>query len=139
MNGAYPLSTTPRGVPGLMLTRYRDYPGGVESFEVLSPPMTTLYSQVWWRPLAPVNLPADIVQKYKGKGMALVGWEIDQVRHTPEGDVSVPMSASYNHHWDSFMIGGNASFREVVVNGPDEPVVEELMRQNSGCGSNMAW
>ena len=37
--------------------QYRDYPGGVESFDVYSPPMTTLYSQVWWQPLAPTALP----------------------------------------------------------------------------------
>jgi len=36
-----------------------------------------------------------------GKGMAIVGWEIDQVRRTPQGDVSVPISASYNHHYNA--------------------------------------
>eukprot|EP00931_Biecheleriopsis_adriatica_P115974 TRINITY_DN91702_c0_g1_i1.p1 TRINITY_DN91702_c0_g1~~TRINITY_DN91702_c0_g1_i1.p1 ORF type:complete len:642 (-),score=85.73 TRINITY_DN91702_c0_g1_i1:25-1950(-) len=139
MNGEYPLSTTPRGKPNLMPKQFRDYPGGVESFEVLSPAMTTLYSQVWWSPLAPVDLPKDIVEKYKGKGMAIVGWEIDQVRRTPAGDVSVPMSASYNHHWDSWMIGADASFRKVKVKGPKDPLAAKLMKQQSGCGSNMAW
>ena len=101
MNGEYPLSKTPGGKAS-HIKRFADYPGGVESFEVYSPPMTTLYSQVWWAPLAPAPFPASIVKKYAGKGMAIVGWEIDQVRKGagPDGeDVSVPISASYNHHY----------------------------------------
>ena len=31
------------------------------------------------------------------------------------------MSASYNHHWDSWMIGSEARFRKVVLTGPDDP------------------
>ena len=42
----------------------------------------------------PVPLPDEIVRRYNGSGMAIVGWEIDQVRRTPKGDVSVPISAS---------------------------------------------
>ena len=76
MNGDYVFSTTPGGTPGLFPKRYRDYPGGVESFDLYSPPMTTLYSQVWWSPLAPVSLPEDVVKRYAGKGMAIVGWEM---------------------------------------------------------------
>ena len=56
-------------------------------------------AQVWWAPLKPADMPADIVKKYAGKGMAVVGWEIDQVRKGagPNGeDVPVPISASYN-------------------------------------------
>eukprot|EP00966_Prymnesium_polylepis_P129349 2991608-Prymnesium_polylepis.1 len=41
MNGDYVFSSTPGGTPGLFPKRYRDYPGGVETFDVLSPPMTT--------------------------------------------------------------------------------------------------
>jgi hypothetical protein len=96
MNGEYVFSSTPGGTPGLFPKKYRDYPGGVDTFDVLSPPMTTHYSQVWWSPLAPSPLPAEVVAKYAGKKMAIVGWEIDQVRQTPEGDKSVPISATYN-------------------------------------------
>lgn len=46
MNGAYPFSPMPGGTPGKFPKRFRDYPGGVESFDVYTPPMTTLYSQV---------------------------------------------------------------------------------------------
>merc|ERR1719428_2748536 len=128
MNGEYPFSATPGGTPGMFPRQYKDYPGGVESFDVYSPPITTLYSQVWWKPLAPVDLPAHIVQKYNGTGMAIVGWEIDQVRRTPNGDVSVPISASYNHHYGSTIIGAGASFRKVTLNGPSDPRLEEVAK-----------
>jgi hypothetical protein len=101
MNGVYPLSATPgsKNMSGLFPNRYSDYPGGAEMFELYSPPISTLYSQVWWAPLAPSAIPQHIVKKYAGKGMAIVGWEIDQVRKGagPNGeDVPVPISASYN-------------------------------------------
>ena len=41
--------------------------------------MRTLYSQVWLAPLAPVDLPAEIIERFNGSKMAIVGWEIDQV------------------------------------------------------------
>lgn len=48
MNGVYPLSATPgsKDMDKLFPNQYRDYPGGAEMFEVYSPPITTLYSQV---------------------------------------------------------------------------------------------
>ena len=46
MNGAYPFSATPGGTPGKMPKRFSDYPHGVESFDVHTSEMSTLYSQV---------------------------------------------------------------------------------------------
>ena len=46
MNGEPILSATPGAKPELFPKNFRDYPGGVEAFDVYSPPMTTLYSQV---------------------------------------------------------------------------------------------
>lgn len=51
----------------------------MESFDVYSPPISQLYSQVFWKGLAPVKLPEEIVKKYAGKGAAFVGFEMDQV------------------------------------------------------------
>ena len=76
MNGDYVFSTTPGGTPGKFPKAYKDYPRGVEYFDVYSPPITTLYSQVWWSPLAPTKLPDEIVKKYNNTGMAIVGWEV---------------------------------------------------------------
>ena len=99
MNGEYVLSSTPGGTPGLMPKEYKDWPGDVDFFDAYTPMMSTFYSQVWWSPLAPSKLPEEMVRKYDGKYAAIIGWEIDQVRKTAKGDVSVPISASYNHHY----------------------------------------
>eukprot|EP00040_Diaphanoeca_grandis_P019959 m.105756 g.105756 ORF g.105756 m.105756 type:complete len:792 (-) comp27674_c0_seq2:460-2835(-) len=136
MNGEYMFSPTPGATPGLFPKHYKDYPGGAESFDVYSPPITTLYSQVWWSPLAPAPFPDYIIKKYAGKGMAIVGWEIDQVRRTPEGDVSVPISASYNHHYTSSIKGASAEFEKVMFDGPDDPRAVGLMKDSHGM---VAW
>ena len=41
--------------------------------------------------------------------MAIVGFEVDQVRRTPEGDVPVPINMAYNHHctFSRFMVRTN--------------------------------
>jgi len=132
MNGEYPFSTTPGGTPGLFPKAYKDYPGGVEYFEFYSPAITTLYSQVWWSPLEPIKLPEEMVKKYAGKAAAIVGWEIDQVRKTDKGDVSVPVSASYNHHYTAQIIGGSARFKKVMLDGPHDPRVEALRQRSHG-------
>ena len=133
MNGDFVLSQTPGADMSKYPKAYKDYPGGAESFDVYSPPITTLYSQVWWSPLAPAPFPDDIVKKYAGKGMAIVGWEIDQVRKGagPNGeDVSVPISASYNHHYGVNMIGASARFKKVMLEGPDDPRAKEFLAQS---------
>jgi len=56
MNGLYEYTAMPGGTPGLMPKQYKDYPGGVESYDVYSPVMTTLYSQVFWTSLPPVDV-----------------------------------------------------------------------------------
>ena len=132
MNGGYPLSTTPGGKHGLFPKRFADYPGGVEHFDAYTPAIETLYSQVWWKPLAPVRLPEAMVNKYKGKGMAIVGWEIDQVRRTAAGDVPVPISATYNHHYVSQMIGAGKRFTKVKLSGPDDPLLSQVLGATHG-------
>mmetsp|Transcript_3494 Transcript_3494/g.10810 ORF Transcript_3494/g.10810 Transcript_3494/m.10810 type:complete len:746 (+) Transcript_3494:757-2994(+) len=129
MNGEkYVLSLTPNGKDAATKFPYnfKDFPGGVEYFDVYSPPITSLYSQVFWTGLEPVDLPADIVQRYDGKGMAVVGFEVDQVRKTPEGDVSVPINVAYNHHFESNMIGKKSKLEKIVFDGPNDPRREAL-------------
>ena len=67
MNGNYVFSTTPNGIPNKFPKQYKDYPGGAEFYDAYSAPITTRYSQVWWQPLPPTKLPADMVQKYANK------------------------------------------------------------------------
>jgi hypothetical protein len=133
MNGEPVLATTPGGTPGLFPKQYKDYPRGVESYDVYSPPMTTYYSQVWWKPLAPVPLPEEMVKKYAGKDLAIVGWEIDQVIRNPEGaDTSVPINACYNHHYNSNLIGSAARFKKIWLDGPDDPHAADLLKVSHG-------
>lgn len=95
--------------------------------------MTTLYSQVWWAPLAPVDLPAKMVEKYANSSMAIVGWEIDQVQLTPNGEVSVPISASYNHHYIAQISGAGSSFEKVMLSGPDDPLAAQVRPRTRTC------
>ena len=140
MNGDFVLSSTPGSDMSKFPESYSEYPGGAETFDVYSPPITTLYSQVWWKPLPPAPFPDHIVKTYAGKGMAIVGWEIDQVRKGagPNGeDVSVPISASYNHHYGVSMIGASARYKEVMLDGPDDPRAQEFMA--GGHGGPLPW
>jgi len=131
MNGEYILSLTPNSkTQDKFPSHFKDYPGGAEYFDIYSPKITSLYSQVFWTQLAPVDLPADIVQRYAGRGMAVVGYEVDQVRRTPEGDVSVPISISYNHHFEAGMSGAKSKFEKIQFNGPHDPRIAEMEKEN---------
>lgn len=136
LNGDYVLSET----PGAQQTaqkfpkRFSDYPRKPTYFDVYSPTIKTLYSQVFWKSLPPVDLPEDIVKRFDGKGMAVVGFEMDQVRRTDKGDVSVPITVAYNHHFESTMIGKAASFEREELRGPNDP-----RAQAHGHGAPLNW
>ena len=95
MNGQYVVTRTPGARPGTFNTRWDSYPnGGVEYFDSYMGPITSLYGQVWWKDLPEVALPQDIIDRFDGKGMAIVGYETDSVRRTAGGDVSVPINVA---------------------------------------------
>ena len=111
MNGQYVLAndaTWPAAPKHSWPTNFKSYPGGVESFDVYHGPITSTYAQVWWT--ADTNdLPAEIVQRFDGKVMAMVGVEMDQVRQTAAGEeVSVPINVAYNHHHGVLIRGKGA-------------------------------
>eukprot|EP00403_Amphidinium_massartii_P006684 CAMPEP_0178382090 /NCGR_PEP_ID=MMETSP0689_2-20121128/6317_1 /TAXON_ID=160604 /ORGANISM="Amphidinium massartii, Strain CS-259" /LENGTH=525 /DNA_ID=CAMNT_0020002289 /DNA_START=98 /DNA_END=1675 /DNA_ORIENTATION=- len=136
MNGDYILSQTP-GANDTMAKfprQFQDYPGGATFFDVYSPPVTSLYSQVFWKQLPPVDLPKEVVESFHGKGMAVIGFEVDQVRQTPSGDVSVPLTVAYNHHFESTMIGRHAAFEKVEFNGPEDPRLQAMLEGGMGHG-----
>ena len=68
----------------------------------------TRYSQVYWTRNDPIALPLNIVDRFKGKMMAITGYEADQVFKTSNGDVSVPIYWAYNHHWFAWLLGDDA-------------------------------
>lgn len=87
--------------------------GGLEYFEVHLGPITTLYSQVWWKQVPTVPLPPDLIKRFEGKAMAIVGYETDSVRKTDSGDVSVPINMAYNHHHDVYLTGKHSKMGQV--------------------------
>ena len=136
MNGAYELSKTPGAPSGASFpTNFKDYPGGVESFDVYHGPITTQYSQVWWASTSN-PLPDDIVQRFDGSAIAIVGLEMDQVRRTPQGDVSVPITVAYNHHHDTAVVGKGAHLVEVER---DDPRLAKAGRKHIRLSGMKAW
>jgi hypothetical protein len=85
----------------------------VEYFEVHAGPITSTYSEVFWTALPEIKLPVELQKRFKGKGMAVVGFEADQVRKTPKGDVSVPINVAYNHHYGANLLGTGSSMKRV--------------------------
>ena len=99
-----------------------------------------MYSQVYWTRNNPVDLPPEIVERFRGKVMAITGYEVDQVTHSGpqkgsttgttggglggfscypdcgEGDRSVPIYNAYNHHYFSWLKGSDSEMYEL-----DEP------------------
>ena len=111
MNGEYTYTRTPHAPSGTFSTNWSEYnnsKGGVEFFEVHLGPITTLYSQVWWKALPAVPLPPELAKRFDDKAMAVIGYEVDSVRKGagPNGeDVSVPVNMAYNHHHDAYFTG----------------------------------
>jgi hypothetical protein len=126
MNGGYFRSETgtERGARQ-PVKQFKDYPGGARFFDVYSPVFSTLYSQVYWDALPPVNIPQDVIDRYANGGvMAMIAIECDQVRKNATGDgkdVSVPISAAYNHHFTATLAGAKTSLERVEFDGPMDP------------------
>lgn len=138
LNGEYVLSPTPHGpkAQSKFPTHYKDYPGGAEYFTVYSPPISTLYSQVFWKGLDPVPLPDEVVKRYAGRGMAVIGFEMDQVIRGAKGDgsddIQIPITQAYNHHFESTMTGAKSRMRKVRFTGPDDPRLAALKARHHG-------
>jgi hypothetical protein len=91
----------------------------VEYFEIYAGPVNSTYGEVFWSSLPEVKLPDELIARFKGKGMAVVGFEADQVRKTPQGDVSVPINVAYNHHYGAMFLG-SGSHMEWVPYDPND-------------------
>merc|ERR1719183_195726 len=79
-----PPGSTPtwKGQAGDYSTNFRyNVKGPVEYFDVYGE-VRTRYSQVYWTRNAPINLPPELVARFKGKVMAITGYEVDQVTHS---------------------------------------------------------
>ena len=113
MNGLYLISNPRSGSKVKYDGDYSKRPNA-SFFDVYSPPIVTRYGEVYWTMMSPVNIPADVIAKFKGKTMAIVGYEADQVRQTDQGDVSMPIFWQYNHHYEAYLSGAKSEMREVT-------------------------
>jgi hypothetical protein len=96
---------------------------GHEYFDVWSPEIATTYGENYWTSMGDHPLPDAIVQRFKGKVMAITGYEQDQVMVDPVGqpgvhperDLSVPINWAYNHHYMNWMTGAHSEMKEVAA------------------------
>ena len=61
--------------------------------------------------------------------MLTITVNVNQVRKTPEGDVSVPINMAYNHHHDTAVVGKSTKMIKVDMNDPrakNSPCVAKL-------------
>ena len=89
------------------------------------------YSEIWWTELPETKLPPQLVKRFDGKGMAIMGYEVDQVRKKGDKDfdgsilqedVSVPINVAYNHHHDAFFTGRHSRMEKVAYDPHDHSI-----------------
>ncbi|KAL4225559.1 hypothetical protein ACF0H5_016247 [Mactra antiquata] len=135
MNGRYVVASGGnQGVP------FNDDYGskGHEYFDVYSPEIATHYGEVFWTDMGNNAIPKEIVDRFKGKVMAITGYEQDQVMVSPTGkpgenpdeDVSVPINWAYNHHYMAWMTGTHSKMERIQNPDPNDV---------SAHGSPMKW
>jgi hypothetical protein len=73
-----------------------------------------------------VPLPDDLIKRFDGKGMAVVGYETDSVRKTPQGDISVPI----NMVRCSSLSSNQPPLAPTMGIGPDQHGAVFVLRQN---------
>lgn len=117
MNGdIYGISNPDQNSKIQFSTVYSDINSKYEYFDVYSPPISSRYGDVYWTMMNSVELPENITQRFNNNVMAIVGYEQDQIFRTPHGDVSVPITWSYNHHYEAFLQGKNAELVQIIYN-----------------------
>ena len=80
-----------------------------------------------------------MVKQFDGKTMAVVGFELDQVRQLPNGSYeSLPMTFAYNHHFESNMVGKHSRMEKIKITGPNDPRLSDMQR-NMGHGIPEPW
>eukprot|EP00937_MAST-01D_sp_MAST-1D-sp2_P001435 g1435.t1 len=117
----YGISNPDLTSPTAYRTDFSDKPTFGEFFDVYGR-VETQYSQV----NAPYDLPKELVMRFKGKVMAITGYEIDQVMtddprskvNTHDNDRSVPIYNAYNHHYFSWLTGEDSELVDL-----DEPTL----------------
>ena len=104
------------------------YNSKVEYFDVYSDPITSRYSEVFWTVMDPVALPEEIVTRFSGKPISIVGYEMDQLLLNGS---SVPITWSYNHHYETYLYGSSSDLELIPPNMTDSNL-ENPGSQNHG-------
>mmetsp|Transcript_78311 Transcript_78311/g.151216 ORF Transcript_78311/g.151216 Transcript_78311/m.151216 type:complete len:904 (+) Transcript_78311:70-2781(+) len=126
LNGKYVVATGTKFAPAFN----DDYQSkGHEFFDVWAPEIATHYGEVFWTDQGNLPLPPEIVQRFRGKAIAITGYEMDQVMVTPTdqpganpaADVSVPINWAYNHHYMAWMTGEHSEMQRMRVE-PGSPM-----------------
>merc|ERR1719192_490447 len=107
---------------------WRDRPeeDQVEYIDVYSGLISTTYGEVYWKPVEERRFPEEIIKRFDGKVMAIYGVEYDQVYRSPDGDKSVPMTVTYNHHGNLKVLGKTA--KTEIVQSEADPDTTDLPR-----------
>lgn len=92
-----------------------------EYFDLYSKPLRTRYSEVYWASQGELPLPEELVERFQNKTMAIVGYEADQVYQTAEGEVPVPITAAYNHHYEVYFMSSQARLVRRHAQGDHSP------------------
>merc|ERR1719460_1692565 len=101
--------------PGKGSSPTRDHRG--EFFEIWSEPITSHYSEVSWT-TDTIPLPPEIVARFDGKVMVVVGNEFDIVRPTAEnGTAQVLCTDKYLHHYSAWMKGKGVALKGLTKVG----------------------
>jgi hypothetical protein len=111
MNGLYTIANPNPKAPQPFSTDFASK--NAEYFDIYSDPIRTVYGQVYWKMMDPIPLPPEIVSRFDGKTMAIIGYEANQVMVTDEGETFVPAYWSYNHHSSLFLLGKKSYLVEV--------------------------
>lgn len=104
MNGDVYYISNPNVSSKPFSTQYQDrFPTTLEYFDVYSDPITTVYGEVFWTVMDPIPLPKEIVQRFQGKPLPIIGYEMNQylLDGTP-----LPITWAYNHHYETYLYGG---------------------------------
>ena len=132
--GQYKIANALRTPPSSFSTDYT-----AEYFDVYSTPIRTRYSEVFWKELPPMALPPDLVQRFRNKTMAVVGYEVDQVQVTTDvnGSIlkekSVPITHTYNHHYCAWLVNS----KKARLRKTRAPAV--MIRSGQTHGSDHNW
>ena len=117
MNGVYSIGNPDTTSKTKYSTDYTRRGESVEFFDVYSPPIQTRYGEVYWTMMDPVAIPSEIQNKFKNSTIAIVGYEVDQVKQAKNGtETSVPIYDAYNHHYCAWLVGEGAELKKMKAN-----------------------